>query len=235
MQLDRAITVLDRVKKFRQAAAESSGGTSSPEIKTLLLSLLKKHDLLKGSIIDVGAGTGTLLLMLEREAASAKLVGIDLFSKPVNLKESTGWISKDLNMDVECGEEFDTVICSETIEHLENPRNCFRQLAKLTKPGGNLLLTMPNNESIRSILGLIFGGHFTQFLGTCYPAHITALLGMDLIRMCQESGFEQPSFFYSQHGCVPKLTWLTWQSVSCGFLKGKLFSDNLAICAKRQL
>ena len=40
---------------------------------------------------------------------------------------------------------------------------------------------MPNQESIRSYAGLIFAGHFTHFLGACYPAHITALLRMDQI------------------------------------------------------
>ena len=48
---------------------------------------------------------------------------------------------------------------------------------------------MPNQESIRSYAGLIFAGHFTHFLGACYPAHITALLRLDLARLCAESGF----------------------------------------------
>jgi hypothetical protein len=119
------------------------------------------------------------------------------------------------------------------IEHLENPRQVFRNLHKLLVPGGTLVLTTPNQESIRSYMALLFGGHFVSFLGASYPAHITALLREDLRRICAETGFGSPSFLYSGVGAVPKLTRLTWQGVSFGLFKGRLFSDNVGMVVKR--
>ena len=153
--------------------------------------------------------------------------------RPEDLPDAIGWHHQDLNDDLSYDEPFDVVICSEVIEHLENPREVFRNLERLTRPGGTLILTMPNQESIRSYVGLLFGGHFTQFLGSSYPAHITALLRLDLIRICKETGFQPPSFYYSNEGGIPKLPLVKWQRVSFGSLRGRLFSDNVAMIARK--
>ena len=82
------------------------------------------------------------------------------------------------------------------------------------------------------VRGLIFAGHFTHFLGACYPAHITALLRLDLTRLCAESGFTAPAFQFTDDGAVPKLTRVHWQQVSFGLLRGRLFSDNVCMVAR---
>jgi 2-polyprenyl-3-methyl-5-hydroxy-6-metoxy-1,4-benzoquinol methylase len=232
---DKPDSNLDQKNDFRYRAALLSKGTSSFIIKELVLSLLDKYAKTNGTLCDFGAGNGELLGILQKARGFSALAGIDILEKPSSLDDKTGWVKADLNEDLDISTTFDTVVCSETIEHLENPRHCFRIIGQLVKPGGMLVLTMPNNQSIRSILGLVFAGHFTQFLGACYPPHITALLRKDLARLCEESGFETPSFHYSNHGCVPKMTWLTWQRISFGLFQGQLFSDNLAMVAKRCL
>ena len=103
-----------------------------------------------------------------RSRAFDRLAGVDLFPRPASLPPAIDWHQQDLNDAVDAAGPFDTVVCSETIEHLENPRHVFRSLRRLLHPGGLLVLTMPNQESIRSYAGLIFAGHFTHFLGACY-------------------------------------------------------------------
>ena len=82
-------------------------------------------------------------------------------------------------------------------------------------------------------LCMIFGGHYAFFLGNSYPAHITALLKLDLTRISKEIGFANLSFSYTDHGYIPKFTRFTWQKVSFGFLKGKYFSDNILMVVKK--
>jgi 2-polyprenyl-3-methyl-5-hydroxy-6-metoxy-1,4-benzoquinol methylase len=223
-----SITLQER----RLHAAQASGGTSTGVIKSLILRLIRQKNL-RGSFLDFGAGVGELVRLLRPTPGVERVSGVDLLDRPEGLSADITWYQQDLNDQITLGETFDVVICSEVIEHLENPRKVLRDCYHLLKPGGSLILTMPNQESIRSYVGLLFGGHFTLFLGNCYPAHITALLRLDLVRICAETGFEPPSFYFTNHGCIPKATFLRWQSISFGLLRGRLFSDNIAMVSKR--
>jgi 2-polyprenyl-3-methyl-5-hydroxy-6-metoxy-1,4-benzoquinol methylase len=174
-----------------------------------------------------------LLLELHQGGRFEYLAGVDLFARPAVLPPTVEWRQQDLNEDVVVDRQFDAVVCSETIEHLENPRHVFRSLCRLVRPGGTIVLTMPNQECLRSYAGLIFRGHFTQFLDACYPAHITALLRLDLTRMCVEVRLAPPRFDYTDVGGIPRLPTVHWQTVSFGLLRGRLFSDNLAMVTHR--
>ena len=222
------------VSESRRKASELSGGTSSDVVKQLVIGCLQSEQA-TGDLLDFGAGKGELLSLLYQSAEFDHLCGIDLFGCPADLPSLIRWHQQDLNEDVKLDERFDVVVCSETIEHLENPRHTFRVLHQLLRPEGLLVLTMPNQESIRSYAGLLLGGHFTHFLGDSYPAHITALLRLDLIRLCGEVGFSQPRFRFSDSGGIPKLPALKWQEISFGLLKGQWFSDNIAMTARKSM
>jgi 2-polyprenyl-3-methyl-5-hydroxy-6-metoxy-1,4-benzoquinol methylase len=215
----------------RRRASELSGGVSSEPIRSLILRVLEREGA-AGSLLDFGAGTGALLARLHARPQFDRLAGVDLFPRPAALPAAIEWRQQDLNDVVEVGGSFDTVICSETIEHLENPRHVFRSLRRLVRPGGLIVLTMPNQESIRAYAGLIVAGHFTHFLGACYPAHITALLRMDLARLCAEHGFSAPAFHFTDDGAIPKLASVHWQQISFGLLRGRWFSDNVCMVAR---
>lgn len=224
--------MLTALAQHRIRAAEASGGTSNAVIKSFVLDLIRRHGL-RGNYLDFGAGKGELSRLLRCEAGTNAVCGADILERPPDLPADVEWFQQDLNSDFVVDREFDVVICSEVIEHLENPRQVFRTIHRLLRPNGELLLTMPNQESIRSYAGLIVGGHFTLFLGRCYPAHITALLRLDLVRICDETGFTAPSFYYSGYGGIPKLPQITWQRISSGLLRGRLFSDNVAMISRK--
>ena len=222
----------DDLREARRRAAARSGGTSSDAIRALVLRLLQEERA-AGRLLDFGAGRGELLRQLDALGTFARLEGADLMPRPADLPAPIAWHQHDLNEALPVEGPFDAVVCSETIEHLENPRQVFRTLHRLVAPGGVLVLTMPNQESLRSYGGLLVRGHFTQFLGDCYPAHITALLRLDLVRLCAEAGFTRPRFAYTDQGAVPAATGVSWQEASAGLLRGRLFSDNLGMAARR--
>ncbi len=211
--------------QFRVLAANLSGGTSNSEIKQMVMEIVTAQRI-KGRVLDFGAGKGELIKLLSR-IDGIDPHGVDIMKRPEGIPSAVSWRQQDLNDELSCAPEyFDAVICSEVIEHLENPRFVFRSLSAVLRPGGNLVLTMPNQEN------LIFRGQFASFQEQDYPAHITALLRTDLIRMCQETGFSEPYFYYTNCGWMPKAR-TTWQRASLNLLRGRLFSDNLGMTATK--
>lgn len=129
--------------------------------------------------------------------------------------------------------QFDLVTAVEVIEHLENPRAMMRECFRVLRHGGTLLLTTPNNETIRALISLAVRGHFAAFGPGSYPAHITALLATDLARASREAGFVDQTISYSGVGMVPGMPGRTWQSLGLGILRGRRFSDNLLLSCRK--
>ena len=221
------------LQERRLHAALASGGTSGDAIYDAARAVVHAMRL-TGRLLEFGAGTGTLINQLVADGCHCTLAGADLLPRPSGIGSEVEWIHADLNAPLPCPDaSFDAIVSTEVIEHLENPRAVFREFARLLRPGGRLLLTTPNQESIRSLASLIVRGHHVAFLDESYPAHLTALVRRDLERLCAEAGFEPPAFSYTDRGAVPKWTSLTWQSVSFGLLRGRLFSDNLVAVTRR--
>lgn len=221
-----------RIEDIRLSAALASGQASGDSIYRLFEKVARKHAV-AGELLDFGAGKGELARRMQRLAGITAITCIDLLDAPSSIATSIRWDAADLN-ERTCYEDqrFDVVMAAEIIEHLENPRAVMREWFRLVRPGGWVIFSTPNNQSIRSILALLFRGHFQAFGDESYPAHITALLQKDIQRMTNETGFEFLGFWYTNHGMIPK-TSLSWQSLTGGILGGRLFSDNvLAVCKK---
>jgi 2-polyprenyl-3-methyl-5-hydroxy-6-metoxy-1,4-benzoquinol methylase len=124
----------------------------------------------------------------------------------------------------------DVVVSVETIEHLENPRAFMRQLARVLKPGGMVIVSTPNQLSLLSKMTLLLRNQFSAFQEApgLYPAHLTALLEIDLMRIAGECGLVEPAIHYTNSGRVPftPLSWPRW-------LRGRLFSDNVILVARK--
>jgi 2-polyprenyl-3-methyl-5-hydroxy-6-metoxy-1,4-benzoquinol methylase len=65
----------------------------------------------------------------------------------------------DLDQDLRIKDSiFDLTISIETIEHLENPFHFIRELSRVTKDNGVIIISTPNTHSIRSRVKYLFCG-----------------------------------------------------------------------------
>lgn len=221
------------VSTRRLIAALASGAASGEAIHRAVLSVASRLGL-AGDILDLGTGNGALLQQLMAARRGGSATAVDLLSRPDALPADVRWIQADLNDPIPLPDgSFDAIVSVEVIEHLENPRALVRECHRLLKAPGLLILTTPNQESLRSLAALVVRGHFVAFLDASYPAHITALVRRDLARIAAEAGFEPPSFLYSDDGGVPRFPALTWQALSFGLLRRRWFSDNLLVVARK--
>jgi SAM-dependent methyltransferase len=97
----------------------------------------------------------------------------------------------------------DAVAAVETIEHLENPRAFCRELCRVVRPGGWIVITTPNQLSLLSLSTLVVKQRFSAFQDAAYPAHRTALLEIDLRRIAAECGLREVDVSYTGSGRLP--------------------------------
>lgn len=219
-----------KLELLRSEASQQSLGMSHPEIYGTVCNVLKARGVDSGFLLDVGAGVGDFINVLKKKTRCT-LFGVDLMYSKVPEVE---WYVQDLNRNLQFqSEKFETVTCLEVLEHVENPRKLVREMFRVMKPGGNIVLSTPNNHSWRAILSYIFREHFVAFTNSSYPAHITAINKADLERMCKEAGFSNITFEYTNSGALPKWTSMTWQKISGNFLKGMRYSDNIICSAQK--
>jgi 2-polyprenyl-3-methyl-5-hydroxy-6-metoxy-1,4-benzoquinol methylase len=212
-------------------AVQQSLGISHESIYKTVFEVLQKYTLKQGQLLDFGAGQGDFLKKLINKDFKFMCHGVDLMYSRL---PEVNWYVQDLNKKLQFkDQQFDVVTCIEVIEHLENPRQMIRDLSRVLKKEGVLVITTPNNESWRSIISYIMRGQFVAFTDSSYPAHITALNQTDIYRILRENNFSRIEVLYTNSGMVPSLPSLTWQKISGGLFKGLRFSDNIVVVAQK--
>ena len=130
------------IKERGRAASDYYAGREeyfslSPAGLTLLRALkplVKEH--CRGRVLDAGAGRGAYRDMLLQHAK--EYVGMD-----VSQSTATSVVG-----DAQClpltDTSFDTVFCSQVLEHVPRPWNALAEMKRVLKPGGHLILTVPH-------------------------------------------------------------------------------------------
>jgi 2-polyprenyl-3-methyl-5-hydroxy-6-metoxy-1,4-benzoquinol methylase len=116
------------------------------------------------NVLDVGCGNGSISFPVA--SLGHHLLGIDISQESVDYAGSrnpfTNARFKVHNLaDEPLGEKFDLIICSEVLEHLENPGPLVQAMAGGLEPGGLLVITVPNGYGPREVLGR-FENHLRQ-------------------------------------------------------------------------
>jgi SAM-dependent methyltransferase len=114
-------------------------------------------------ILDLPAGNGLLADVLRGQ-------GHTVVSGDIN-RERADYVYLDMSGPLPLREgEFDAVVCLEGLEHLVNPVQLIAELARVTRPGGEIVVSTPNVMSLYSRLHLLFTGTPYQFNPAAVPA-----------------------------------------------------------------
>jgi 2-polyprenyl-3-methyl-5-hydroxy-6-metoxy-1,4-benzoquinol methylase len=102
------------------------------------------------AVLDAGCGRDAPIL--SRHAGKAGIsVGVDLV-ETFDEVEGVQLIRADLNHLPFPAESFDLVFSRSVLEHLEDPSQTFRELSRVVKPGGRLVLVTPNKYDYASVI-----------------------------------------------------------------------------------
>ncbi len=135
-------------------------------LDNLILSLLGG---LSGRTLDLGCGSGRLVSRLA--SLGSEVDGID--AEPRAIEIGKRLLIDRRNVSLYCGDAFDdshpvnsrlydTVVCSEVLEHVGPWEELLARAGRLLKPGGHLLVTVPRDPGQFTEIDA-YGGHLRRF------------------------------------------------------------------------
>ena len=146
------------------------------------------------TVLDVGTGSGALGRQLAKDAGFVvdgitynedearlarphyrKLVVMDLEHQPLHE-------SFDAAL-------YDVIVCADVLEHLRNAADVLRALGALLKPGGVVLVSLPNVTHLGVILGLLAGRFVRTREGLLDSTHVHFMDRAALRALAQGAGF----------------------------------------------
>lgn len=160
-------------------------------------------------VLDIGYGRQPSPYL-----ASDELVGLDLASvAPEDAPNYTERIVGDATdlSSVLGARRFDSVICGELIEHIEEPYAFLRQLHSVVDEGGNLIISTPNPLGFPVVL--FEAARSTRFFYS--PDHLYLFTPRWMKRMLSRTGFQlkamRPVGLWLPIGCLPwSPVWLSY-------------------------
>ncbi|GJM44955.1 MAG: methyltransferase [Gemmatimonadota bacterium] len=172
--------------------------------RRILLALLRRALPAKSGlqILDAGCGTG---INLEYLAEFGNVTGVDFADEAIAFCQRRGNDSvrkADLtDLDGWPDAEWDLVTALDVIEHIDDDRSVVRELVRVTKPGGHLLVTVPAFPALWSEHDEV--NH-----------HKRRYRARELRTLLEENGCEVVRFTYMNTVLFP-MAWLvrTWQQI----------------------
>lgn len=171
------------------ATIERANAGLHPHIVERLVELVPQRD---ACIVDVGCGSGSGS-MLARLAAQgySNLHGIDIVRPQAECAGVT-FLERDLD-ELHTGFEaasVDMIVSVEVFEHIENLGSMLKELARVLRVDGQLLMTTPNVNSVEARLRLLLLGQLKQFDRIGDPTHITPIFMHPFQLLLQRHGLE---------------------------------------------
>jgi 2-polyprenyl-3-methyl-5-hydroxy-6-metoxy-1,4-benzoquinol methylase len=180
----RGFGTCDWVPKPDEYAFKEGDGSSHAVILDMLSSLPKSR------ILDLGCSGG--LLARRMRAAGHYVVGVDSIEVPGVQEFTDEFYIADLNREIPeaVGAGFDVVIAGDVIEHLAKPADALRAMSAVLRPGGQLLLSVPNFGHWYPRLRIAVGAFGYDRRGILDDTHLRFFTRSTLRRLVRTAGFD---------------------------------------------
>ena len=138
----------------------------------------------RGKLLDIGCGDGKV--MEHAQQLGWDVVGVEIDPEAVRVAKNAGLnvIEADYDQVNKFSEQFDCVICSHVLEHLHQPMDLLERIKQVLKPGGYVLLVLPNSLST---VRMQFGKYWR---GLESPRHLGIPSSFSILNTMRRVGFD---------------------------------------------
>ena len=137
----------------------------------------------KGRLMDIGCGDGRTVAWARLQGWDAMGIEIDPAAVRQAQKLGLNVIEGTYERLSDYRQAFDCIICSHVLEHVHTPIDLLHRIQLAIKPGGKLILTLPNAQSaLRHHFGV-------DWRGLEAPRHIAIPSQTQLLALLTQAGF----------------------------------------------
>ena len=162
----------------------------------VISNLVDKYGVDGCNILDVGCGTGNMLELLSNKNKNYQLFGADIDPRCLEVTNERVNLVSGLKIDdvldlfepsYGLENKFDIIVMSHVLEHVTRPFDTVNGLMTLLKPGGHLILAVPNPVRPDVILKSIFRkysvnkGHVQTWDMSHWKNFLEVILGLNVI------------------------------------------------------
>jgi SAM-dependent methyltransferase len=146
----------------------SDGPASHRVTNELVVSLLTRAGKIGGDVLDMGAGSGYLTRLLSDERARRGVRRPGLSACDISDATFSGEGVPFTRCNVDEGlpypdAAFDAVVAVEVMEHTRGPYRVLGEIARVLRPGGLLVFSVPNVGHMLSRVTFAASGHYHMF------------------------------------------------------------------------
>jgi SAM-dependent methyltransferase len=187
------------VKDYYDTYWSAEGFRPTGSLTAPLRRLLENHIEPTAACLDVGCGDGRTSGVWLRDYCE-RYVGVDISPTAIKQARSIGLDARQINDASELpfeDESFDAAVCIEVLEHLFAPHEAAQEVARVLRPGGLLIATVPNAVYWRRRVDFAVLGRWNPLGDDRSVAepwrdpHIRFFTRRSLARMLKHSGFDE--------------------------------------------
>jgi SAM-dependent methyltransferase len=164
-------------------------------IRNTLRGLKNDYSIQNCKVLDLGSGAGANLAILQAENEVLGVEGLaDAAAHANSLGVNTIVANLDDALPLESA-QYDWVLCLDVLEHLMSPDTALREAHRLLKPGGKLLINVPNHFTLTGRIRMLFGEgiHWNRFFPDSNDwnnPHIRFFTYHSITELLASSGFQ---------------------------------------------